>query len=79
MTIHEYFYNEDNRRLYIEFSTRKDGDRFYRILELDYDEVEFYSPEIISEEDLLDIEKSFIVDVILEYLKDNDLPSEIVL
>jgi hypothetical protein len=65
--------------LYIEFSTRKDGDRFYRILELDYDEVEFYSPEIISEEDLLDIEKSFIVDVILEYLKDNDLPSEIVL
>jgi hypothetical protein len=79
MTIHEYFYNEDNKRLYIEFSTRKDGDRFYRILELDYDEVEFYSPEIISEEDLLDIEKSFIVDVILEYLKDNDLPSEIVL
>ena len=79
MTIHEYFYNEDNRRLYIEFSTRKDGDRFYRILELDYDEVEFYSPEIISEEDLLDIEKSHIIDVILEYLKDNDLPSEIVL
>jgi hypothetical protein len=79
MTIHEYFYNENNKRLYIEFSTRKDGDRFYRILELDYDEVEFYSPEIISEEDLLDIEKSFIVDVILEYLKDNDLPSEIVL
>ena len=79
MTIHEYFYNEDNKRLYIEFSTRKDGDRFYRILELDYDEVEFYSPEIISEEDLLDIEKSLIIDVILEYLKDNDLPSEIVL
>jgi hypothetical protein len=79
MTIHEYFYNENNKRLYIEFSTRKDGDEFYRILELDYDEVEFYSPEIISEEDLLDIEKSFIVDVILEYLKDNDLPSEIVL
>jgi hypothetical protein len=79
MTIHEYFYNEDNKRLYIEFSTRKDGDRFYRILELDYDEVEFYSPEIISEEDLLDIEKSHIIDVILEYLKDNDLPSEIVL
>lgn len=79
MTIHEYFYNEDNRRLYVEFSTRRDGDRFYRVLELDYEEIEFYSPDIIVEEDLVEIGKSFIVDVILEYLKDNDLPDEIVL
>jgi hypothetical protein len=79
MIIHEYFYNEDNRRLYVEFSTRKDGDKFYRILELDYEEVEFYSPDIIVEEDLVEIGKSFIVDVIIEYLKENDLPDEIVL
>lgn len=79
MIIHEYFYNEDNRRLYVEFSTRKDGDKFYRVLELDYEEVEFYSPDIIVEEDLVEIGKSFIVDVIIEYLKENDLPDEIVL
>jgi hypothetical protein len=79
MTIHEFYYNEDDQRLYIEFSTKEDGDNFYRILELNYEEVEFYSPNIIIEEDLLEIEESLIIDVISEYLKDNDLPDEIVL
>jgi hypothetical protein len=80
MKIHEQYYNEDNRRLYVEFSTKKDGDKFYRIIELDFEEIEFYSPTIIYEEDLLEeIDKSLIIDVILEYLKDNDLPDEIVL
>lgn len=80
MKIHEQYYNEDNRRLYVEFSTIKDGDKFYRILELDFEEIEFYSPTIIYEEDLLDeIEDSLIIEVILEYLKDNDLPDEIIL
>jgi predicted nucleic acid-binding protein len=71
MRIHEYYYNEDSRRLYVEFSTRKDGDRFYRVLELDYEDIELYSPDIIIEEDL--------IEVISEYLKSNDLPDEIVL
>ena len=80
MKIHEQYYNEDNRRLYVEFSTIKDGNKFYRILELDFEEIEFYSPTIIYEEDLLDeIEDSLIIEVILEYLKDNDLPDEIIL
>lgn len=79
MTIHEYYYNEDSRRLYVEFSTRKDGDRFYRVLELDYEDIEFYSPDIIVEEDLIEIEEDYIIEVISEYLKSNDLPDEIVL
>lgn len=79
MTIHEYFYNEDSRRLYVEFSTRKDGDRFYRVLELDYEDIELYSPDIIIEEDLIEIEEGYIIEVITEYLKSNDLPDEIVL
>jgi hypothetical protein len=79
MTIHEYYYNEDSRRLYVEFSTRKDGDRFYRVLELDYEDIELYSPDIIIEEDLMEIEEDYIIEVISEYLKSNDLPDEIVL
>jgi hypothetical protein len=79
MTIHEYFYNEDSRRLYVEFSTKKDGDRFYRVLELDYEDIELYSPDIIIEEDLIEIEEDYIIEVISEYLKSNDLPDEIVL
>jgi hypothetical protein len=79
MTIHEYYYNEDSRRLYVEFSTRKDGDRFYRVLELDYEDIELYSPDIIIEEDLMEIEEDYIIEVISEYLKSNDLPDEIIL
>ena len=79
MVIHESYYNEDNGRLYIEFSTDEDGDSFYRILELSYDEIEFYSPDIISEEDLLEFDNDYIVELIKQYLTDNDLPDEIIL
>jgi hypothetical protein len=79
MKIHEFFYNEDTRRLSIEFSTRKDGDKFYRVLELDFSEIEYYSPEIICEEDLKEIDKSFIIELINQYLEDNNLPEEIFL
>jgi hypothetical protein len=79
MTIHEYIYNEDSRRLYVEFSTEKDEEGFYRVLELDYEDVELYSPDIIIEEDLMEIEEDYIIEIILEYLKSNDLPDEIIL
>jgi hypothetical protein len=79
MTIHEHYYNEDNRMLYIEFSTIGDGDSFYRVLEMSYQDVEYYSPEIINEEDLQHIDHDFIVDVINQYLSENELPDQIVL
>ena len=47
--------------------------------ELDYEDVELYSPDIIVEEDLLEIEEDYIIEIIYEYLKSNDLPDEIVL
>jgi hypothetical protein len=79
MKIHEYYYNEETKRLYVEFSTKKDGDKFYRRLELDFSEIEYYSPEIIIEEDLEDIDESFIKELINQYLEENDLPEEIIL
>lgn len=79
MKIHEYYYNDETKRLYVEFSTKKDGDKFYRILELDFSEIEYYSPEIIIEEDLEDIDESFIKELINQYLEENDLPEEIFL
>ena len=75
MHIHEYFYG--NRRLYIEFSTDQDGDEFYRVLELDYDDVILYSPEIIIEEDLNEIEEDFVIEVINQYIIGNDLPEQL--
>ena len=79
MIIHEYYYNDDNRVLYVEFSTEEDGDSFYRVLELDFETIEYYSPEIIEEIDLEDIDEDFVIDVIDGYLKENDLPEELTL
>ena len=79
MKIHEFYYNEDNRRLYVEFSTKHDGDRFYRILDLSFDEIEYYSPDIIVEEDLHEIDEDYVIDLISQYLTENDLPDEIFL
>ena len=77
MFIHEYYYNENNRVLYVEFSTKEDGDNFYRVLKLDYEDIIYYSPDIIHESDLDNIDEEYIIEVIGEYLKENDLPEEL--
>lgn len=77
MNILEYYYNDDNRILYVEFSTKDDGDSFYRVLKLDYEQIEYYSPEIISEDEMDSIDEDFIVELIEQYLKENNPPEEI--
>lgn len=74
MLLHEFYYN--NRRLYVEFSTDEDGDDFYRRLELDYDDIVFYSVDIIDEMDLQDLDVGLVVEIIEQYLKENDLPEQ---
>lgn len=76
MTIHEYYYNDNMRRLYVEFSTKNDGDTFYRELELGYDDVEYYYPDIINESDMEDIDEEFVIEIINQYIKQNELPEE---
>ena len=77
MNILEYYYNDDNRMLYVEFSTDEDGDSYYRVLKLNYEDIEFYSPKIIDEEDVNEIDEDFVIDLIKQYLLTNDLPEEI--
>lgn len=79
MIIHEFYYNDDNRRLYVEFSTDDDSDNFYRVLNLGFEDIEYYSPEIIVEEDLEDIDEDFVKELIVHYFKENDLPEEKIL
>lgn len=74
MIIREFYLNEEAGNLYIEFSTEEDGDDFYRVLELSKDDVDYYSPSIIDED--VEIDEDFVTDIILEYLKHNDLPTE---
>lgn len=79
MIIHEFYYNDDNRRLYVEFSTDDDSDNFYRVLNLGFEDIEYYSPEIIVEGDMEDIDEDFVKELIVQYTKENDLPEEKIL
>ena len=76
MNILEYYYNDNNKMLYVEFSTDEDGDNYYRVLKLNYVDIEFYSPKIIDEDDIDEIDEDFVIDLIKQYLLDNDLPEE---
>ena len=76
MKIIEFYYNDDNRRLYVEFSTEDDGDSFYRVLELGVVDNEYFSPSIFIEDDMDYNDEEFIVELLNQYLLDNDLPEE---
>ena len=74
MIIREYYLNDEESALYIEFSTEQDGDEFYRVLNLTRSEVEYYTPTIL--EDLEDIDEDFVIELVQEYLKTNEAPEE---
>jgi hypothetical protein len=76
MYIREFYYNDDNRILYVEFSTDNDGDETYRVLELTIEDVMYYSPSIIHENDMYNMEESDVVELIDQYSKENELPEE---
>jgi hypothetical protein len=65
--------------LYVEFSTEEDGDSYYRVLKLDFEDIVYYSPDIIYEDDLDNIDEEFVLNLINQYLLNNDLPEELTL
>jgi hypothetical protein len=77
MKIRDYYFSEDTNRLYVEFSTKKDGDDFYRSIELEFGIVQYYSAEIIGDFD--DVDQDVIKDVLKNYFLDHDLPEETML
>lgn len=77
MNILEFYYNDTNRMLYVEFSTNKDEDKFYRVLELGFKDIEYYYPEIIYESDMKDIDENFVIEIVTEYLNENELPERL--
>lgn len=77
MKIREYYLNDETGGLYIEFSTKADGDDFYRSIELSLDVVRYYSPTIID--DLDEIDEDLVIETLINYFEDNDLPEETML
>ena len=65
MEIQKYYYNEDYKMLYVEYI---DGDDDNSI-ELEYNDILIYSPQVITEDDLFEIDEDFVMEIIQEYLK----------
>lgn len=76
MKIQDFNYNEDSRTLYVEFSLNTDGDDYYRSIWLSIEEISYYSPTIIQENDLFNIDEDFLTELIEGYLSENDPPEE---
>lgn len=76
MKILDFSYNEDSRALYVEFSLDIDGDDYYRSILFSFKEIKYFSPTIIQENDLHDIDDEFLFDLINGYLAENDPPEE---
>ena len=72
MTIHEFYYL--NKRLFVEFSTEEDGDDFYRNIELEYSDILESYPGLLYEEDLREMDENFVIEILIEYFRENDLP-----
>jgi hypothetical protein len=76
MLIHNFYYNEKSKTLQVEFSLDTDSENTYRIEELFFRDIQLYSPTIIEEVDMEDIDEEFINELLIEYYKDNEHPKE---
>jgi hypothetical protein len=62
--------------LYVEFSTEEDKDKYYRVMELVFEDIEYNSPTIITEDEMDEIDEEFIIDLLTQYFEENELPEE---
>jgi hypothetical protein len=76
MIIHNFYYNEKSKTLQVEFSLDADSENTYRIEELFFRDIQLYSPTIIEEVDMEDIDEEFINELLIEYYKDIEYPKE---
>ncbi len=76
MNIINTYYNEDMKSLTIDFSLKEDNDEYYRTIDLSYDEIMYYTSEVIIETDLFELDDDFFIDIIENYLLTNDLPEQ---
>ncbi len=74
MEIIESYYNETEQILEVTFTAEPDGD--YLNVELPLDQVKLYSPIILEEEDIMEIDFDSILEILESYFEENTLPSE---
>jgi len=75
MEIFEFYYDDMEQDMIILFNINADSD-LHRRINLSLDELMYYSPVILEEEDIIDCDEDIVLEILNEYLKENDLPEE---
>ena len=75
MEIFEFYYDDMEQDMVILFNINADSD-LHRRINLSLDELMYYSPVILEEEDIVDCDEDTVLEILNEYLKENDLPEE---
>jgi hypothetical protein len=75
MTIHEFYHNEKLNSLVIQFSLKNDTENTYRNIELMEQDIIYYSPTIVTREDIAEFTISDVVELLNNYFFNNE-PSE---
>jgi hypothetical protein len=76
MRVHNFYFNDGLQILNVEFSLLNDNENSYRNLELNFTDVEFYSPSIIDIDDMYKLDEDFIIELLEQYFMDNEYPEE---
>lgn len=76
MIIHGFYYNDNNETLTIEFSLSDDDDNTYRTSSLTFKEIEYYSPSLISRNDMYEIDEIFVSELLMGFFQENNYPEE---
>jgi hypothetical protein len=76
MIIRNFYYNEKTQTLEVEFSFKDDAENTYRVDELMFRDIEFYSPTIVTNKDMEDIDDEFVSELLVEFYKHNEPPKE---
>jgi hypothetical protein len=72
MTIINYKFKEEKGILKVYFSMFENDEEIDRILNFDFWDIEYYLPNIMSIDDLVNITDDMVYKLVLQYLKENE-------
>ena len=75
MDIIDFYYDDSEQLLEVTFTTDINED-LYRNLKLSLLDIQTYYPLIIEEDDVIDCDEDFVIELLEEYFKQNPLPEE---
>jgi len=76
MRIVDYTFNEETGSLNVDFTLYEDDDEIDRELTFNFWDIEYYLPNVVSMDDLVNITEDMVTDLIVQYLKENEFLSE---